>query len=495
MKDRLGEVIYVGKAKDLKKRVSSYFQPGRLRQIDQPKIRTMVSLVHDLEVIEVRSEAEAILLEGRLIKDYKPRYNTDFTDDKRFLLIRVDASSDVPRFRLARNRTADGSLYFGPFAHAGPLRRTLAQMRQKFGVLLADASPVRLPEGRLRLYDDARAEIYGHANELTVPEYRERVRKACAFLEGKSREWLKELEKEMLRKAEEHHFEEAAALRDTLASLRKTIAQTRKFTRGLPDHNAVADGAARLGAALGLANTPSAIECFDISHISGSFSVASMVRFSDGKPEKKGYRRFRIRSFEGNDDFRAMEEVVGRRYRRLAEQSVPFPDLIVIDGGKGQVTASLRAFLILDLEPPPIIGLAKKEETIIFPDERAPLRLPHHDPALRLLQRVRDEAHRFANSFNAELRSKRIRESVLDDIPGLGPKRREILLAHFGSIQRIRAATGDELAAVKGIGPRFAAVLDEYLGEGRANPPVKTSDKEKNRSTPRSRKHSTKSDR
>lgn len=463
MKDRLGEVIYVGKAKELKKRVSSYFQAGRTRQIDQPKIRAMVSLVRDIEVIEVRSEAEAILLEGRLIKEYRPRYNTDFTDDKRFLLIRVDVLNPIPVFKLARNRNQDGAIYFGPFAHAGPLRKTLSEMRQKFGILLADASPKPIGENRIRLYDDARADIYDHPNEVTVEEYRERVRKACLFLEGRSREWLREIEKEMRREAADQNFEEAAALRDTLISLRKTISQTRKFTRGLPDHNIVADGAQRLAEALGIEREPSTIECFDISHISGSFTVASMVRFSESRPERKNYRRFKIRSFDGNDDFRAMEEVVGRRYRRMAEQGTPFPDLIVIDGGKGQVTAALRAFLILDLDPPPLIGLAKKEETIIFPSEREPLRLPHHDSGLRLLQRVRDEAHRFANSFNADLRSKKIRESILDDIPGLGNKRRQLLLDHFGSIQAIRNADAVDLSAVKGIGPRFAKAIYQHL--------------------------------
>ncbi len=466
MKDRMGEVIYVGKAKELKKRVSSYFQPGRARQIEQPKIRAMVSLVHDIEVIEVRSEAEAILLEGRLIKEYRPRYNTDFTDDKRFLLIRVDVMNPVPRFKLSRNRSQDGAIYFGPFAHAGPLRKTLSQMRQKFGILLSDASPKEIGEGRIRLYDDARADLYEHPNEVTVDGYRERVRKACLFLEGKSREWLREIEKEMKREAAEQNFEEAAALRDTLVSLRKTISQTRKFTRGLPDHNAVAEGSRRLGSALGIEKEPNSIECFDISHISGSFTVASMVRFVDGRPERKSYRRYKIRSFEGNDDFRAMEEVVGRRYRRMAEQGSPFPDLIVIDGGKGQVTAALRAFLILDLEPPPLIGLAKKEETVIFPSEREPLRLPHHDAGLRLLQRVRDEAHRFANSFNADLRSRKIRESVLDDIPGLGPKRRKVLLDHFGSIQNVRNASREELGAVAGIGPAFAESIHRHLNQG-----------------------------
>lgn len=463
MKDRLGEVIYVGKAKDLRKRVSTYFQPSRRQQIDQPKIRTMVTLVRDLETIEVRSEAEAILLEGRLIKEYRPRYNTDFTDDKKFLLIRVDVLSEIPKFRLSRNRTQDGSLYFGPFAHAGPLRKTLAEMRQRFGILLADTSPLKLPDGKIRLYDDARSEIYGHMNEITVEDYHDRVRKACTFLEGRSREWLKEISAEMREKAKEQKFEEAAVLRDTLLALKKTIKQTRKFTRSVPEHNLAEEGIGRLAEALDLETPPHTLECFDISHISGSFTVASMVRFENGRPDKKNYRRFKIRSFDGNDDFRAMEEVVGRRYRKMAEQGRPMPDLVVIDGGKGQVSAALRAFLILDLPPPPLIGLAKKEETIIFATERPPLRLPLHDPGIRLLQRARDEAHRFANTFNADLRSKRIKESILDDIPGLGPKRRTLLLESFGSIQNLRDAELDDLSKTEGIGPQFAKVIYEHL--------------------------------
>jgi len=205
------------------------------------------------------------------------------------------------------------------------------------------------------------------------------------------------------------------------------------------------------------------MECFDISHISGTYVVASMVHFYEGRPDKDEYRRFQIKSFIGNDDFRAMEEVVGRRYRRLRDEKKTLPDLVVIDGGRGQIGAALKAFAALDLEPPPVIGLAKKHETIIFPDERLPLNLSLNSPALNLLQRLRDEAHRFANTYNADLRSKKIRESVLDDFPGLGATRRTALLAHFGSIERLRAASVDQLSAVPGLGPRLAADLHAYL--------------------------------
>jgi len=191
--------------------------------------------------------------------------------------------------------------------------------------------------------------------------------------------------------------------------------------------------------------------------------VASMVHFANGRPDKDNYRRFQIKTFIGNDDFRAMEEVVGRRYRRLSEEGKSFPELVVIDGGRGQIGAALKAFVALDLQPPAIIGLAKKHETVFFPDERGPLNLPLNHPALHLLQRVRDEAHRFANTYNAVLRSKKIRESVLEDFPGLGPVRRAALLEHFGNIDRLRTATVDEIAEVQGVGPKMAAELHKFL--------------------------------
>jgi excinuclease ABC subunit C len=226
-------------------------------------------------------------------------------------------------------------------------------------------------------------------------------------------------------------------------------------------HSAAAS--AQLAEALGLPAPPRVLECFDISHISGVFVVAALVRFVDHVPDKSGYRLFRIRGDIGNDDFRAMEEVVGRRYRRLHHERQSLPDLVVVDGGKGQVHAALKAFLTHDLPPLPIIGLAKREETIVFPDARPGLRLPPHSPALRLLQHLRDEAHRFANTYNAKLRSKKIRESVLDDFPGLGPARKAALLARFKTLTRLRAATAAELAEVSGIGPAFASRLHDFL--------------------------------
>ncbi|ADE55324.1 excinuclease ABC subunit UvrC [Coraliomargarita akajimensis] len=463
MKDRLGQIIYVGKAKDLKKRVSTYFQASRKLMIAQPKVRAMIDLIHDFDTILVKSEAEALLLESQLIKKHKPRYNTVLTDDKRYLLVRVDLREALPRFRLTRNRVDSQSRHFGPFAHSGHLRTTLAELRRKFGILLSDAKPIDLGNGRWRLYDDARAEIYEHPNEVTVEDYRERMEAACEFLEGKARAWLAELKEQMLAAAEARDYEKAASVRDMIEALERTAERTRKFERNLTGTHNHRQVVKRLKEQLQLPSLPDHMECFDISHISGSFCVASMVRFQHGRPDRRNYRRYKIKSFVGNDDFRAMEEVVGRRYRRLHDEGKAFPDLVVIDGGAGQVTAALKAFLAQGLEPPSLIGLAKKEETIIFSDGREPLNLSHHDPALRLLQHIRDEAHHFANSFNAELRSQRLRESILDDFKGLGPTKRMALLKHFGSLDKLRKADAEAITQVEGIGPKTAKGLVEFL--------------------------------
>lgn len=462
MKDRLGRIIYVGKAKSLKKRVSSYFTPSR-SMAAHPKIRALIETIADFDILEVKSEPEALLLEGRLIKQWRPRYNTDFTDDKRFLLVRVDMTEEVPRIRLTRIRKDDRSRYFGPFAHSGLLRKTLAQMRRQFGVMLGDATPRKLPDGTWQLYDDVRQELYGFENITTAEEYRRRVEDACVFLDGKSREWLEALRAEMAGAAARQEYEKAAELRDVVFALEKTLAKTRKFERDHPLVSTDAAALAALGEALGLPAPPRTIECFDISHISGTYVVASMVHFADGRPDKNNYRRFQIKSFIGNDDYRAMEEVVARRYRRLRDESKAMPDLVVIDGGRGQIGAALKAFVALDLAPPALIGLAKKHETIIFTDARAPLNLPLNSSALNLLQRVRDEAHRFANTYNADLRSKKLRESRLDDFAGLGEVRRAALFEHFGDFDRLRAASAAEIREVPGFGPKLAVELYEFL--------------------------------
>ncbi len=431
-----------------------------------PKVAAMMDTVADLEWHEVRSETEALLLEGKLIKRWRPRWNILFRDDKQFPQIRVDLADPIPRFRIVRARNSDSARYFGPFPHQQAVRRTINEMRKKFGILLVDANPAPLPDGRWRLYGDVRSQIQKFPNEVTAEEYGERVTAACAFLEGKAGEWAEQTETDMRAAAAARDYEKAAELRDLLDALRRTTEKSRRFLRENPlprrDESGALDA---LAAALGLARPPATAECFDISHISGTLAVASMVRFVDGQADKTGYRRFKIKSFEGNDDFRSMEEVVGRRYSRLAEEGRAFPELVIIDGGLGQVGAALSAFRKAGLTPPPLIGLAKREETIVFPEGRE-LKLPRHDVGLALLMRIRDEAHRFANDFNADLRSRKLKESLLDEMPGLGPKRKDALLARFGSIQKLRLATVEELAQVAGVSDKLAAEIAKFL-EGR----------------------------
>ena len=460
MKDAAGLVVYVGKAKDLRRRLDSYFvTPARLA----PTVAAMMERVKDLEWHEVRSETEALLLEGKLIKHWRPKWNILFRDDKQFPQIRVDVADPIPRFRIVRARTTESCRYFGPFPHQQAVRRTLTEMRKKFGIVLAEANPQPLADGKWKLFDDARAEIQKFPNEVTVAEYAERVKQACDFLEGRVHEWVEQIREDMTKASEGRDYEKAAQCRDLLDALERTTEKSRRFLRENPlprrDERNALD---QLKESLSLEQRPAVIECFDISHISGTLAVASMVRFVDGRSDKSGYRRFKIKSFEGNDDFRSMSEVVGRRYTRLHEEHKAFPDLIIIDGGIGQVGAALAAFKENDLVTPPLIGLAKREETIVFPDGRE-LKLPRHDSGLTLLQRVRDEAHRFANNFNADLRSQKLRESILDEMPRLGPKRRDALLEHFGSIQKLRKATAEQLSEVAGVSIKLANEIATYL--------------------------------
>src|SRR5256884_4769450 len=312
MRDRFNRVIYVGKARDLRKRVSSYFLPSKVAQTDL-KTRAMLDAVWDFETHTVRSEAESLLLEGKLIKEYRPRYNISFRDDKRFLLVKIDMSEEWPRFRLARFKKDDGARYFGPYAHAGALRQTLNFMRKKFGVLtFGRGSPTE------RELKSSTYQVPVRLSEISGAEYRERVAQACEVLEGKSREMITALEEQMQKAAEKMDFEKAAELRDMVGDLRDTTKPTRRFTRGsLPSTiDPIAD-VQEFADALRLPHLPRIMECFDISNISATHVVASMVCFRDGVPDKNNYRRYRVRTVEGQDDFASMAEVVRRRYSRI----------------------------------------------------------------------------------------------------------------------------------------------------------------------------------
>lgn len=507
MRDRFNRVIYVGKARDLRKRVSSYFLPSKLAQADL-KTRAMLDATWDFETHTVRSEAESVLLEGKLIKEYRPRYNISFRDDKRFLVVRVDLSEEWPRFRLARFKKDDGSRYFGPYAHAGALRQTLNFMRKKFGVLTFGRGAPTERELKSSTY-----QLPVRLSEITAEQYRERVAQACEFLEGKSREMISVLEEEMRTAAGKMDFEKAADLRNMVADLRSTTRPMRRFTRGsLPSTVEPIADVQSLADALHLSDAPRVMECFDISNISTTHVVASMVCFRDGVPDKNNYRRYRVRTVEGQDDFASMAEVVRRRYSRIllearvansdaaefsqenafeavarcgatapvagpevgkrstcftnekqAQSYVRLPNLIIVDGGKGQLSAACRELQRLGLHDLPIIGLAKEHEEIYRPGRALPLRLPMDSPALRLLQRIRDEAHRFANTYHQLLMKKRVEESILDDCPGVSQNRKSLLLRRFGSVNRLRKASIEQIAATEGIGRKLAEDVHLFL--------------------------------
>jgi len=524
MRDRFGTVIYVGKARDLRKRVSHYFQPSRRMGWDL-KFKALVEAIHDLDFHLVRSEPEALLLEGKLIKEFHPRYNVSFRDDKRFLLLKINLNDPIPRFTLTRLKQDDGARYFGPFPNSGSLRSTLALVRRQYH--LRGCRPLTPGER------DYKHCLYAHLKYCTAPcignvtrdQYLEQIKAACDFLEGQCQDMQHQLEAEMKKAAAAQEFERAAELRDLLSDLKRTTGKVNRFERvpySLPFALDAEKDLAELGEALGLPGPPQRIEGFDISNISGTFAVASMVSFRSGRPDRANYRRFRIKSVEGQDDFASIAEVVRRRYTRVLNESrdkrpggeggdaVPaelqrladdvgeaakgrrrnsvqtdaaaadlragrapgavtkkpgasLPDLVLIDGGKGQLKAACAEMEKLGLSAIPIIGLAKEFEEIYRPGDKEPLRLSHDSGALKLLQRVRDESHRLANTYNAQLRLRRISESILDEFPNIGERRKAALLKKFGSVQRIRIATVEQIAEVPGFGGKAAGELKAFL--------------------------------
>lgn len=492
MKDRLGSIIYVGKARDLRKRLSSYFLPSGKKRADL-KTRALIDSICDFETHQVRNEQEALLLEGKLIKQYRPRYNISFRDDKRFLLVKVNFEDPWPKFMTTRLKKNDGAKYFGPFAHSGALRGTIAWLNKEFG--LRSCRP-RDP-GDLD-YKHCNADVIRNCTapcigKVTRNQYLERLEQACELLGGKGRrERLKSLKEEMIQSAEKLDFEKAARLRDVMNNIERALSPTRQFTRGrgVPTTVKPVEDLAELGEWLGIAS-PKVMECFDISNISNTHIVASMVRFRDGLPDNQNYRRYRIKTVEGQDDFASMAEVVRRRYghilrenleanpgasenqensvevlRRLAEEGkspITLPDLVIVDGGKGQLSSAVEELQRLGLHGLPIVGLAKQREEIFTPGESEPISIPHDLGALKLMQRIRDEAHRFANGYNELLLRKRVKESVLDDCPGVSQAKKKLLLKKFGSVKRIKVTSSERIAEIPGISINTAEGILDFL--------------------------------
>ncbi len=567
--DSKKKLLYVGKAKNLKARVRSYFQSTP----HAPRIQKMVSLIAHMEIVMTETEAEALLLENSFIKNNKPYFNVLLRDDKTYPYIKL-TDEPFPRVLLTRRKKTDSGRYFGPFPSARAARQSIKLIHQHFKVRSCDLS---LGEKEYRPC------LQYHIKRCDAPcafltdeaQYERGVTRAALFLEGKRDDLVREVSENMRQAADELEFEKAAYFRDLLGLvtsiqrnqhvaslhferldvvamasdgwqgtilimairggsivrgnhfkveweedpqtdlgnwlshyylnhedppaevvvgddrgldlLRETFPRKhqKKITLTVPvrgikkrllemarenirvnlelqrEEASAHPGVVQLADILELASLPLHMECFDISNTQGTHSVAALVCFNQGRPEKKAYRHFNIKTVQGPNDFASMEEVVHRRYKRVLEEGGSLPDLIIVDGGLGQLHAAHRSLRKLGLGDHPLIGLAKREEWVYRTLDNEPVIIPHHEPALRLLQHVRDEAHRFGISFHRRKRGKAMLGSQLDRIPGVGPKRTQKLLLHFGSVKRVREANLEQLAAV--VGKKTAATVLEFL--------------------------------
>lgn len=426
MRDHQAKIIYIGKAKDLKKRVSSYFQ----KPPNHPKISILISCVKHIDYIPTSSERESLILEQKLIKNVQPLYNTMWRDDKSYPYVKVTVNEDFPRIFLTRKKKNDGAKYFGPYPQVNVIKKMLrAFWKNQFPPLRPCQYEFReedvkkgLKNSQPHLYKKIKSCIYLHTKKCSAPcvgniskqEYRKMIKRTLSFFSGHSETIQKQLETEMKNASIRMDYEKAAEMRDQLNALRHISEKVtlKKIDETVISHQtALSKGLTEIQEKLRLPTPPLRIEAFDISNLQGTEAVGSMVVFEQGIPLKSGYRKFKIKTVQSPNDFAMMEEVVARRYRRLSEENKKFPNLILIDGGKGQISSAVRALHALKksgykLPPLPVAGIAKKNEEIFLPETTNPLRLSPDSPALHIIQHIRDEAHRFAVSFHRQRRNK-----------------------------------------------------------------------------------------
>jgi excinuclease ABC subunit C len=410
MKDAQGRVIYIGKAKNLRARAGSYFQKTAE---NDPRIRDWIGEVADIDFLETESEVDALLTEARLIKDIQPRHNADLKDDKSFPYLQITTSEDFPRVNFTREPLDRGVKLFGPFPRAKSLRGAI-QVLQKIFKFRTCSLDIDEDDPRWRWF---RPCLLHSINQCTAPcnlrisreAYRKDINRLKLFLEGKKETVLAEMEEEMRDASKALEFEKAARLRDELTALKNLNLRGDLAKHAQPEvfYQDPRRGLKGLQKVLKLENLPRTIHGVDIAHLGGTETVGSLVTFIDGLPFKPGYRRYKIKSVKGIDDFASIRELVSRRVQGLQEREEPFPDIFLVDGGKGQLNAALAAFKALGIDPPTIISLAKQEEEIYLPGASDPIILSRRSFALRLLQYVRDEAHRFAQHYHHMLRSRR----------------------------------------------------------------------------------------
>jgi excinuclease ABC subunit C len=409
MKDALGRVIYVGKARNLRSRAGSYFNAAAA--VDR-RTCDWIGEIADIDCIPTDSEVDALLLEARLVKDIRPRFNQELKDDKTFPYLQITTGEDFPRVEFTRKPREKGVKLYGPFTSAKKLRGTIAVLQKIFKFRTCSLD-IDAGDERWRWF---RPCLLANINQCTAPcnlritqeAYREDIQRLKMFLDGKKVKLLEELHTEMQTASREMKFEKAARLRDEIKALESLNLRGNLEDHAQPEAFYVdpRKGLKGLQKVFNLAERPRVIEGMDIAHLQGGETVASLVQFIDGLPFKHGYKRYKIRTVDGVDDFASMREVVSRRFRRLQQEGERFPDVLLIDGGKGQLSSAMAAFQAIGIEPPFVLSLAKREEEVFLPNQSEPHKLSRHSFALRLLQYVRDEAHRFAQSYHHTLRKK-----------------------------------------------------------------------------------------
>lgn len=447
-KDKLGEIIYVGKAANLKNRVRQYFQS---RKGMDNKTVALVEEIADVDWVEVETELDALFLEGEMVKRYMPRWNVLLRDDKSYLYVRINMGDEVPWVGLTRNPLDDGAKYFGPYIDGGAVKKALRYLRKIFPYYDRSYS------GRADLNYHIGLSPGVESGKTSVAEYRRNLRKLMRYIQGGRKELIEELRREMEELAERQEFEKAARARNQWMNLKEL---QRQIVFGAQEFLDISKDEALVGLKdlLGMTEVPRRIEGFDISHMSGRNVVGSMVVFANGMAERASYRKFKMK--ERNDDFANMREMVERRLGHLEDWGRP--DLVVIDGGVGQVGAVRDLLEEAGLD---YVGLAERDEEIIVRrgDGLEVLSLPKSSHVVKLLQRVRDESHRFAVSYHEVLRRKGQVKSALDDVVGVGPKTKALLKRRVGSVAKIRAMSEGELAGI--IGKARARKVKEGLGD------------------------------
>ncbi len=476
-KDKANKIIYVGKANSLKSRVSSYFSNSSQQSL---KINKMVKEIVDVEYISTSSEVEALILESKMIKNNNPYYNTQFKDDKSYPYIKITLEEDFPQIffhrKINQEKKEDKAIYFGPFVSAEDTRAVIKLIRQIFKI--RGCRKKDLKKARICLDYQIGLCSAPCAKMISKTEYQKRVKEICLFLAGGKKRLLHNLYQEMKEASNHINYEKAAKIRDKIKSLEEILkSQELNYYRKdkgneyfLKKIEEVEEGEIKKGKRaifdlkhkLNLKILPEKIEGFDISNIQGKLPVGSLVVFERGRPKKEDYRRFKVKRVNRIDDYAMLQEVVERRYKRLLSEDKKLPDLILIDGGRGQLVAVEKILNTLNLELP-VISIAKKEEEIFKPEVYEPIILPPDSEALFLLQRIRDEAHRFAITYHRRIRSKELRNSKLDLIPGIGSKRKRLLLEYFKSIEEIKNASTVEISKIPGFGKKIAETIKAVL--------------------------------